>query len=117
MQAIGGAIGAIGLIASGLWAWWLKNQRAQAQTRADVAESGADLAVADAQRIVYTTLVERVTTLENEVRSMREELAGERRHNRMLVLHIWKLEGLMRKAGLDPPPFDDTPAMPAETKQ
>lgn len=95
-------------MAGGAWAWWLKHQRETALTRADVAESNADRTVADAQQTVYKLLSDRLTTLEAEVRSQRTELDRERAHNRLLTLHIWKLEGLMRKAGLEPPPFDDT---------
>lgn len=110
---LGGAIAAAtvtgGTLAGGAWAWWQRHQKVQAQTRADIAESNADRAVADSQQTVYKMLTDRVGTLEAEVRGMRAELAAERAHNRQLVLHIWKLEGLMRKAGIEPPPFEDGP--------
>lgn len=111
--AIGTAFATLGLIASGFWAAWQRRAKVQAETRASVADHDRDAAVADAQGAVYKMLLERVQTLENEVRAMRLENASERAHNRKLVLHIWKLEGLMRKAGIDPPPFIDGEASKA----
>jgi uncharacterized protein HemX len=108
-QALGGYAAAAGALATGAWAWWLKQQKARAETRADVAEADAARTVADAQQTIYKTLTERLTTLEAEMRAVRAELDSERQHNRRLTLHIWKLEGLMRKAGIEPPPFEDTP--------
>ena len=102
---VGSGLAAIGTLAGGIWAWWLKNQRAQANTRAEVAEAGAERAVADAQQTVYKLLSDRLTALEGEVRTLRDELSAERKHSRRLELHIWRLEGLMRKAGIEPPAF------------
>jgi hypothetical protein len=115
---IGGGVTGAATVAAAAWAYWQKYQREHAQTRATVAENNAETTVADAQRIVYQTLVDRVTTLETEQRTMRAELAAERSHNRQLVLHIWKLEGLMRAAGLNPPPFEDAgiPVVPLAAK-
>lgn len=104
-QAIGGALTAVGLTATGAWAWWLKNQRAQATTRADVAEANATAAVADAQGTVYKLLLERVTTLESEMRTVRAELAGERQHSRRLEVRLSYLERWIRAQGLTPPEF------------
>ena len=111
-QQVGGYLSAVGLCATGAWAWFLKHQRAAAETRAEVAESDAGRTVADAQSTVYKLLQDRLTTVENDVRTLRQELAAERAHSRRLELHIWKLEGLMRKAGMEPPPFVDADPAP-----
>jgi hypothetical protein len=110
LSAIGSAIAAVvvasGTVIGGAYAWWLKNKRNQADVRADVATSAAQQVVADAQRTVYQTLLERVTTLEADMRIVRDELSVERKHSRKLELHIWKLENLMRAANMEPPVFD-----------
>jgi hypothetical protein len=106
-SVVGGAITAMGIGIGGVYAWWQKTQRTAAVTRAEVAEAGADKAVADASSAVYTLLTNRLTRVEAEQTALRAELAGERRHIRRLTLHIWLLEGLMRQANLVPPPFVD----------
>lgn len=105
LSAIGGALAAVSAIATGAWAWWLKNQRAQAATRADVAEANAAAAVADAQGTVYKLLLERVETLESEMRTVRAELASERQHSRRLEVKLIRLEQWIRAQGLTPPEF------------
>lgn len=113
MATIGAAIAStvvtLGTLAGGAYAWWLKHQRAEAQTRAEVAESNADRTVADAQSTVYKLLTNRLAALENEMAAVRTELATERGENRRLMGRIWQLEGLMHKAGIDIPPFVDGP--------
>ncbi|WP_408953037.1 hypothetical protein [Lysobacter sp. Hz 25] len=104
--AVGASVAAVGAVAGGIWAAWQNKLKTAAQTRAEVAESNASTAVADAQQTVYNLLKERVTTLENDMRTVRQELAEERSHSRKLVEHIWTLEGLMREAGMTPPPFN-----------
>lgn len=103
---IGAIVAAAAAIATGAWAWWLKNRRAVADTVADEAASAAQAAVADAQRVVYQLLQDRLTALESEMRVVRGELQDERRRGRRLELHIFTLEGLMRAASLAPPVFD-----------
>ena len=112
---VAGVFSAVGLAAGGVYAWWQKNQRTAATTRADVAEANTERVVADSQSTVYKLLTDRLTTLEIEMRGVRQELSAERSHNRQLVLHIWKLEGLMRQAGLTPPQFDANPPSSAVT--
>jgi hypothetical protein len=104
---VGGAITSVGIGIGGVYAWWLKTSRDRANTRAEVAKSESNVAVATASETVYTMLTERVVTLENDMRLVRQELAEERQHSRRLVLHIWKLEQLMRAAGLEVPAFVD----------
>lgn len=110
--AVGATLAAIGAVATGAVAWWQGRQKAKAQTRADIAESDAERNVADAQSTVYKLLSERLSTLEREVKELRAELGEERRHSRRLELHIWKLEQLMRAAGLEPPEFDGKVQLP-----
>lgn len=105
-NVIGGVLAAVGAIATGAWGWWLKNRKDTAATQAHVANARASEEVADAQQTIYRLLNERLNTLEVEVRGLRDELATERRHSRKLEVHIWRLEGLMRGAGLEPPVFD-----------
>lgn len=106
LTAIGTALGSIGAVAAGLWMAWQRKKTTEAQTRADVAESNASTAVADAQKTVYDSLTDRVKTLEDDVRTLRRELSDERNHSRDLMLHIWRLETLMRQGGIEPPPFN-----------
>jgi hypothetical protein len=107
--AITSVIVAVGALIGGGYTWWMRNKKNQADVRADVATSAAQQVVADAQRTVYQTLLERVTTLEADMRIVRDELSVERKHSRKLELHIWKLENLMRGAGLEPPVFEGPP--------
>lgn len=111
-QTIGGGATALGMLATGAWAWWLKNLKAKAVTRADVAEAGAAEKVAKAEGSVYSMLESRLQALEVEVKDLRTDLAAERRHSHELErksnrmeLHILRLEHLMRAANLEPPPF------------
>ena len=114
--AIGGAIAAIGAVATGAWAWWVKRSETAAKARANVAEANAETTVADAQGALYRLLAERLTTLEAEMQAVRAELNAERQHSRklevkawQLELHVGKLETLMRAAGMEPPTLGVTP--------
>jgi uncharacterized protein HemX len=113
-QSIAATIVTIGGLAGGGWAWWLKQQKNVAVTRADVAENNAATSVADAEQAVYNLLVKRLDALETEsmaqrqeLRDQRGELDAERRHSRALELHMRKLEAMLIAAGLTPPPFPD----------
>lgn len=117
-DSVGTALGAISIAAGGIYAAWLQHGKKAAASRADIAESEAQASeasalgsVADAQQAVYRLLMERVTTLEKDMRLVRQELAEERQHSRRLVLHIWKLEQLMREANLTVPAFIDGEAI------
>jgi hypothetical protein len=84
-NAIGTAIGGLVLGAGGVGLWWRKQAVAGA-------ESGAHVAVVD--------------LLRQEVERLSVRLAAlEQREGRM-VRHIYRLEGLMRAKGIEPPPFD-----------
>ena len=79
------------------------------------AADAVDIAVADAESTLYNRLRERLDALEGDVTKLRGELDTERKHGRKLERHIWRLEGLMRKAGVEPPPFDDDEMKPGGT--
>lgn len=100
MATIGGIIGAIGGVVGGLWGWMQHHRRMTAETDSDVAQSKAE-------ESIYRMMTERLTALETDVGRLRDELAQERSHSRALERHIFKLESLMRHAGLEPPTFSD----------
>lgn len=103
LTALGGAFAALGAIATGAWAWWLKNQKTVAQTRAEVAESDRDRAVADSEHSLYKLLSQRVEALEAEIRELRSELSQERKHSRALEIQVYRLENFVREKGFNPP--------------
>lgn len=74
-----------------------------------MAEANAAATVADAQQTVYRLLVERVETLEREMRTVRDELAAERQHSRRVEVQLNRLERWIRAQGLTPPTFEDDP--------
>lgn len=103
LTTLGGVFATLGAIATGAWAWWLKNQKNVAHTRAEVAESDRDKALADSEHTLYKLLNQRVESLEVEIRELRAELSIERKHSRSLEVHIYRLENLMRQKGIEPP--------------
>ena len=109
-SAIGTAVATIavtaGTFAAGAYGWWLKVGKAAASARADVSESNAQGAVADAQQTVYKLMQSRLTALEADMRAVREELNVERKHSRRLELHIFRLESLMRAANIPVPELE-----------
>lgn len=83
---------------------WLERRASRsAKAEAEAAQANATRSVADAEHTLYKLLADRQAQLESEVKTMREELATERRHSRELEVHIFRLENLMRKAGMEPP--------------
>lgn len=100
LAAVGGILGAIGGVVGGLWGWMQRNRRNAAEVNSDVAQSKAE-------ESIYRMMTERLTALETDVGRLRDELAQERSHSRALERHIFKLESLMRRAGLEPPVFTD----------
>lgn len=106
---VGQVLGYIGMACTGAWAVWERWGKTRAANAASVAESHAAATVADSQSVVYSLLTKRLETLEAEIGAVRQELALERKHSRDRDLHIYKLEGLMRKAGLEPPVFEASP--------
>ncbi|WP_329770486.1 hypothetical protein [Stenotrophomonas maltophilia] len=84
-QAIGTAIGGLVVGAGGVGLWWRKQQ-------VESARQGAEVDVIQLMRDEITRLGARVGSLEA-------------REGRM-IRHIYRLEGLMRGSGIEPPPFD-----------
>lgn len=97
---VGGLVGAVAGIAGGIWAWIERQRRSSAATSADVAQSHAE-------ESIYRMMTERLTALEQDVGRLRDELGQERSHSRALERHIFRLEMLMRQAGMEPPAFED----------
>jgi uncharacterized protein HemX len=114
LSVLGGGLAAAATLATGAWAWWQKNQRAQAQTKAEVAMADAGRAIADANGEVYKLVTERLRAVEADIERLRDELAHERRRSRAMELHIIRLENLMRRAGIEPPAFEDPDRKPVE---
>lgn len=82
-----------------VWERWLKG-------RVDNANTSVAVTVAEGAQTVYKMMEERLTTLEKDVQGVRVELSQERTRSRKLELHIFKLEALMRVAGIDPPAYE-----------
>lgn len=109
--ATGGAIAAIGAMASGAWAWLERRKRVSAETGAAVAQSAAEESVADAQSVVYKRLTERIEALERAQLSMSQQLADEiklrmaaQEEAHRLRLRVLTLESAMRQIGAVIPP-------------
>lgn len=88
-----------GSILYGAYQTWQKN-------KVTSANGDAQIAVANAEKTVYEMMTTRLAALEAEMITVRKELAAERDHGRKMEIHIFKLEGMMRKAGIDPPLFE-----------
>lgn len=84
-QAIGTAVGGLVLGAGGFGLWWRKQV-------VENARQGAEVDVIQLMRDEIARLGARVGSLEA-------------REGRM-IRHIYRLEWLMRKSGIEPPPFD-----------
>lgn len=92
----------------GLGTWLKMRKPNQAKMDAAVAQARAEGSIADAEGALYRRLREDLDAVRGDVDRLRAELAAERTHGRKLERHIWRLEGLMRKANLEPPPFDES---------
>jgi uncharacterized membrane protein len=85
---------------------WLKTRKPrQAQIDSAVAEARAEVAMSNATETQYRGLREDLDMLRRDITALRAELDVERKHGRKLERHIAQLESLMRKNGLEPPPF------------
>lgn len=96
----------LGALIMGAAAYLLGRRKRNAADNVVEANSRTEVAIADAEGALYARLKADVVTLSNDVRQMREEIANERRRSRRLEDHIRRLELAMRKAGIEPPPFD-----------
>lgn len=102
-EAIGGVVS---LIAVGVAGHFNGKRKRNAADNVVEANSRTEVAIADAEGALYARLKADVVTLSNDVRQMREEIANERKRSRRLEDHIRRLEAAMRRAGIEPPPFD-----------
>jgi uncharacterized protein HemX len=105
LTALGTAIGAVGTVSAGVWAWVVLQRKKLADTRADVAAAEAVRTVADSQRLVYTQMSDRMTAMEGDIKELRAELAEERKHSRALEQKLAALMAWIRAQGLTPPPL------------
>ena len=104
MDPVGGGIVAnivLGMAAIGGALWlayekWLNNSLKSANNEAGVA-------VADAQKTVYEMMAARLEILDGEVKELRKQVNAERFRRMELEKHVWKLEAMLHKAGIDPP--------------
>lgn len=105
--SIGAILGVISTAAVGAWAAFERIKRTRAETGAAVASSSADRAVAESQATVFELMKTRLEALEKEMQLLRAELQAERQHSRKMELHVYKLEGLLVKAGLSVPKLEE----------
>jgi hypothetical protein len=89
--------------ASTVLLWWHRRTVKDAQDKASVAQAGLARVAADAESAVYRLLVERMNALEKEVERLTHAENESRLRERALEEHIFHLENLMRKAGMDVP--------------
>ena len=107
MDPVGGGIVAnivLGMAAIGGALWlayekWLNNSLKSANNEAGVA-------VADAQKTVYEMMAARLEVLDGEVKDLRKQVNAERLRRMELEKHVWKLEAMLHKAGIDPPALE-----------
>lgn len=99
----GGMIGQMLLGGAGLggivWLVWEKIQNSSLKS----ANNEAGVAVADAQKQVYDMMTARLDALEKETADLRKQVDTERQHRMLLEKHVWKLEAMLHKAGIEPP--------------
>lgn len=91
--------GVIGPAAVGLGTWLKMRKPNQAKVEAAVAAARAEAVNSDSTSEAVKLLRGEVERLSGRVQAL------ENREGRM-IRHIYRLEGLMRAANLDPPPFD-----------
>lgn len=101
--AVGSSLVALFVGAGTAIAWWQSRAAKAARLEAEVAASGKDRTIADAEHTLYKLLAERLTAVESDLGKVRAELEQERKRGRELEVHIYHLENVMRGAGLDPP--------------
>ena len=81
------------------WEKWLNNSLKSANNEAGVA-------VADAQKMVYEMMAARLEILDSEVKELRKQVDAERLRRMELEKHVWKLEAMLHKAGIEPPALE-----------
>lgn len=96
LQMVGGIVAGLSALITGAWAWILKNKKSVAETKADVA-------VSEGQRIVFEQMSNRLDQMQKDIDGLRAELATERDHSRKLEIKLASLEMWIRSQGLTPP--------------
>jgi hypothetical protein len=76
-----------------------------------VSAAKADSAANEAEAAMYLRLRSDIDALSGDVHRLRAELDRERTHCRNLEQYVWQLQGLMRHAGIEPPPMPAYPAL------
>lgn len=99
--------GVVGPAMAGFVGWYTSRKPRQSAIDTAIAQAKAQGSIADAEGTLYNRLRERLDALEGDVTRLRTELDKEREHGRKMERHIWSLETIMRKAGLEPPVFVD----------
>lgn len=99
LQALGGWAAAIGAVATGAWAWWLKNRRQTAETVADVAASKSET-------VLFEQLTRRIQDLEARQAVLEQRIAEEiklrlkaQEETITLRVHVQRLEAEIVKLG------------------
>lgn len=85
-------VGGLGAIAWGVYERWQRNQVQNASNESNIA-------VSDANKALFDMLTQRLTSVEEEVKQLRAQLAKEREYTNRLV-------NVMITAGLQIPPHD-----------
>ena len=104
MDPVGGGIVAnivLGMAAIG-GALWLAYEKWMSSNLKS-ANNEAGVAVADAQKTVYEMMAARLELLDVEVKELRKQVNAERLRRMELEKHVWKLEAMLHKAGIEPP--------------
>lgn len=73
------------------------------KNRKSVAETKADVAVNEGQRVVFEQMSNRLDQMQKDIDNLRSELATERDHSRKLEIKLASLEVWIRAQGLTPP--------------
>lgn len=96
VETIGMGLTSAAGIAALVWGWIQKQHSVVSETKARVAEDDRDREMANSAGTLYSMLNERLKTVEQELRDLKN-------YSRKLELHISKLEGLMREHNITPP--------------
>lgn len=94
----------LGIAAAGSAIGWVREKFIK--TRIESANADAQVAVLGSQESLFNILTTRLESVETDLKAVRSELATERAHSRRMEVHIFKLESIMREAGLTPPVFE-----------
>lgn len=102
-QGVGSAMVGLVMGLGGGIAWWQRRHANAARLEVEVARAGAERSAANAEHALYAMLSKRLAEVEFDMKGLRAELAEERTRGRDLETHIFRLENMMRAAGMEPP--------------